>query len=89
MDIESTYHLVPLHLQDCSLQAVQWEGSVYFDLMLLFGLRSTPKIFNALADALEWYVHQQGIQQVLHYLDDLIVVAPPPVPVNVGKQWPS
>ena len=30
-----------------------------------------PKLFNAVADALEWCVARQGIQHIYHYLDDL------------------
>ena len=32
---------------------MKWQGQVYVDAALPFGLRSAPKIFNALADALE------------------------------------
>ncbi len=35
--------------------------------------RSAPKIFNALADAVEWMVKQFGSTDVWHYLDDFIV----------------
>jgi hypothetical protein len=77
IDIESAYRLVPVHLLDCPLQAVEWEGMVYVDPMLPFGLRSAPKIFNAVADALEWGLRQRGIRNVFHYLDDFIIVAPP------------
>lgn len=45
--------------------------------MLPFGLRSAPKIFTAVADALEWCVRQQGVVGNDHYLDDFIIVAPP------------
>ena len=40
---------------------------------LYFGLRSAPKIFNALADALEWVIRQQGVQHIWHYLDDFLM----------------
>ena len=50
---------------------------MYIVPMLLFGLRSAPKLFNAVADALEWYVHQQGVENVFHYLDDFIVLGAP------------
>ena len=33
---------------------------------------SAPNIFNALADALEWIVHWNGVQDLWHYLDDSI-----------------
>ncbi len=53
---------------------MQWKNAVYVDGMLPFGLRSAPKIFNALADGLEWCVKEEGVQYVFHYLDDLIVL---------------
>ena len=77
MDIESAYRLVPVHPQDRILQAVEWEGHIFVDPMLPFGLCSAPKIFNSLADALNWCLQQAGIRYVLHYLDDFIIIAPP------------
>ena len=77
IDIESAYRLVPVHPTDRSLQAMRWKDAVYVDPMLPFGLRSAPKIFNAVADALEWHVHHQGVQHIFHYLDDFIVVGAP------------
>jgi len=45
--------------------------------MLPFGLRSAPKIFNAVADALYWHLRQSGITYLYHYVYDYILVAPP------------
>ena len=56
IDIESAYRLVPVHHHDHPLQEMEWQGNLYVDPMLPFGLRSAPKIFNAVADGLEWYV---------------------------------
>ena len=53
---------------------MEWKGHLYADPMLQFGLRSAPKIFNALADGLEWHLRNCGIRQVFHYLDDFILV---------------
>ena len=80
IDIESAYRLVPVHPLDRPLQAVEWGGALYVDPMLPFGLRSAPKIFNALADGLEWYLGHLGIRFVFHYLDDFLVVGPPASP---------
>ena len=77
VDIESAYRLIPVHPQDRPLQAVQWDGKVFIDPMLPFGLRSAPKIFNAVADALSW---QSGIPLVFHYLDDFVILGPPHSP---------
>ena len=48
---------------------MEWNDHVYVDPMLPFGLRSAPKIFNAVTDA--------GIEHILHYLDDFIIITPP------------
>ncbi len=48
-----------------------WEDSLFVDTALPFGLRSAPKIFSAVADAVEWVNH------VLQYLDDILVLGPP------------
>ena len=38
------------------------------DPMLPSGLRSAPKIFNAMAYSLEWYLQKRGVRHVFHYL---------------------
>ncbi len=72
VDIEAAYRLIPVHPDNRPLQAMTWNGSVFIDPMLPFGLRSAPKIFNAVADALNWHLEQMGIPEVYHYLDDFI-----------------
>ncbi len=76
VDIEAAYRLVPVHPQDRVLQAVKWDDAVFIDPMLPFGLRSAPKIFNAVADALQRHLIQAGVER-FHYLDDYILVGPP------------
>ena len=61
VDIESAYWLIPVHPDDRLLQAVQWVNQIFIDPMLPFGLRSAPKIFNAVADALHCHLQQSGI----------------------------
>ena len=53
IDIKSAYRLVPVHPAQRKWLGMQWQGRVYVDGMLPFGLRSAPKLFNAVADALE------------------------------------
>ena len=52
--------------------------------MLPFGLRSAPKIFNAVADGLHWHLQRSGIQRLYHYLDDFIMLGPPHSPQCQG-----
>ena len=53
IDIKSAYRLVPVSPLDCKWLGMCWKEQIYVDSMLPFGLWSAPKIFNALADALE------------------------------------
>jgi len=81
MDIKSAYHIVPVHPVDQLLLDIRWQGEVYIDTRLPFGLRLAPIIFTVLADALEWIARQQGVGIHLHYLNDFITVGPPDSPV--------
>ena len=51
VDIRSAYRIVPVHPDDRHLLRMEWQGMVYIETALPFGLRSAPKIFNAVADA--------------------------------------
>ena len=81
LDIEAAYRMVPVHPADRLLLGMQWDGSIFLDTRLPFGLRSAPKIFSAVADALQWVFRQNGVTWVGHYLDDYITVGPPSSPV--------
>ena len=50
---------------------------MFVDTMLPFGLRSAPKILNAVADTVQWQLEQRGLEHIDHYLDDFIVWEPP------------
>ena len=84
LDIKSVYRFVPVHPSDWKLLGIRWRGALYVDCMLLFSLRSAPKIFTAVADALEWIILQRGITAVDHYLDDFVTMGPPNS--TVGRQ---
>ena len=74
LDIKAAYRLVPVHPDDRPLLGIEWQGSHYVDGMLPFGLRSAPKVFTAVADALEWVIRQRGVTMVDHYLDDFVTL---------------
>ena len=44
--------------------------------MLPFGLRSAPKIYTTVADALEWVARQRGVPEIDNYLDDFVTLRP-------------
>lgn len=47
------------------------------DTCLPFGLRSTPKLFTSLADALEWVLSSKGVEWSIHYIDDFLTAGRP------------
>ena len=70
VDVKSACRNVPVHPDDRWLMGMSWEGSLFIDMVLPFGLRSALKIFTAIADAVEWIAKQTGVNFVIHYLDD-------------------
>ena len=53
----------------------------YMDLFLPFGLCSSPALFNEYADALQYAMTTNKVQDLLHYLDDYFAVCPPDSPI--------
>ena len=80
VDVKAAYRNVPVHPEDRWLMGMLWEGELFIDSALPFGLRSAPKIFTAVADAVEWIVRQMGGRFVIHYLDDFLVIGAPNSP---------
>ena len=77
IDLKNAYRILPIHPDDRQFLGIAWEGHVYIDQCLPFGLRSAPKIFSAFADVLAWVLHSRGVRYLLHYLDDFLLFGPP------------
>ena len=74
VDIKSAYRMVPVHPDDRPLLGMRWKDRIFIDKTLLFGLRSAPIIFSAVADAIEWIVRQRGVNLITHYIDNFIIL---------------
>lgn len=74
VDVERAYRNVPVHQEDRWLLGMEWNQTKYMDTTLPFGLRSAPKIFSAVADALEWAFREAGVTFSLHFLDDYLTM---------------
>ena len=77
LDIKDAYRIVPVHPADYHLLGIEWRGNTYIDRALPFGLRSAPKIFNAIADFMAWVLSCHGVRYQLHYLDDFLLLGAP------------
>ena len=78
VDLKSAFRMIPVHPEDWELLGMCWGGHFYIDTCLPFGLRSAPFLFNEVATALQWILHTNySIRNVIHYLDDYFMAAPP------------
>ena len=75
VDIKSAFRTCPVRREDWPLLGIEWEGRYYFERVLPFGLRSSPFIFNTVADAVEWILRNKfSLPAIVHYLDDYLNV---------------
>jgi len=78
LDLKNAFRIMPVRREDWHLLAIHWEGRWYLDKCLPFGLRSSPALFNQLAEALVWILRTNyGIPHIIHYLDDFFTAGPP------------
>ena len=77
-DISDAFKLVPIHPSLWPYHAIKWEGKYYFYTRLVFGSRSSPKIFDSLSRAICWIASNVfNIQNILHLLDDFLTIDSP------------
>ena len=85
LDLGDAFKHILVHPKDWPLLCSSWDilqadSSVlqqyYIDLFLPFGLCSSPAIFNHYANALEFAMQANGIQDLLHYLDNYFTAGP-------------
>ena len=81
-DVQAAYRNVPIHPDDRFLLGMKWRDKFYVDLVLPFGLRSAPFIFDSVAEAVEWILkHNYAVDPLFHYLDDFLTLGPPNSPL--------
>ena len=76
-DIKSAFHLLPVHPDDHHLLGLKFQGAFYYDRMLAMGLGVSCQIFEKFSSALQWIAQSKlGVQNMLHILDDFLIIAP-------------
>ena len=77
-DITDAFKLLPIHPSLWHLYGIYWQGKYFFYTRLVFGSRSSPKLFDYLSQAVCWIAnHNYGISSILHLLDDFLTIDPP------------
>ena len=78
LDVEAAFCIVPVHPSQWHLLGMKWGGKHYFDKVLSLGGRSSPSIFDGIADTPEWICLTNYLIEVLmHLLDDFLTIEPP------------
>ena len=67
---------LPIRPSQWFLTGFKWMGYYFIDLVLSFGLRSSPCIFTRFADAICWILQNvYNLPYTIHYADDYLFVA--------------
>ena len=76
-DITDAFKVMPLATRLWPYHGIKWDDNSYFFNKLVFGCRSSPKIFDTLSHAICWIAKENyNIENVLHLLDDFLVILP-------------
>ena len=86
VDLKHAFRQCPVHPDDWPLLCYKWEDQYYVDVRLPFGLRSSPALFNKLAEGLCCLLRTKGISHLEHYLDDFVTAGPPDSPICLAHQ---
>ena len=77
IDIKAAYCMLLIHPDNRWLLGMQWEVALFVESAIPFGLRSAPKLFTSVADAVKWIVEQEGVSLIMHYLHDFLLLGSP------------
>ncbi|GLB45363.1 putative transposition, RNA-mediated [Lyophyllum shimeji] len=80
LDLRDAFKHIPVRRADWHLLGYTWREALWYDIVLVFGLRSAPYIFNLFAEALHWIIRRHIPGALRHYLDDFLPIFPPSVP---------
>ncbi|CAG2203843.1 unnamed protein product [Mytilus edulis] len=76
-DIADAFKVMPLSPMLWPFHGIKWDDRYYFFNKLVFGCRSSPKIFDTLSQAICWIAQNNyNIEHILHLLDDFLVIVP-------------
>ena len=71
------FKIMPLAPDMWPYHCIQWNQQFYFFNRLVFGSRSSPKIFDNFSSALCWIAENNyHIENILHLLDGFLVIVP-------------
>ncbi|KAL1939199.1 hypothetical protein VTO73DRAFT_10240 [Trametes versicolor] len=83
LDLEQAFRQIPVRQADWPLLGFTWLGEFYHHVVLTFGLRSAPYIFNLFSEALHWIMDHHLPASIRHLLDDFLQIFSPTAPASL------
>ena len=75
-DLADAFRHIPIHPSDWWLFGFEWQGKLFEERFLPFGLRTAPRIFNYFAEGLHWSLATRSTAAITHYLGDFLAICP-------------
>ena len=85
LDLKDAFHHIPVAPSQWHLLGFHWQSQFYHSVVLTFGLRSAPYIFNLFAEGLHWIIRQHIPGELRHYLDDFLPIFHPDTPLHIAN----
>jgi hypothetical protein len=76
-DLKDAFRMIPVSPLDHWLFLFEWQGKLYVDIFLPFGLRTAPFLFNLFGEGLHWILERVFSRDLVHYLDDFLLFNDP------------
>ena len=76
-DLKDAFRMIPISPLDHWLFLFEWEGKLYIDIFLPFGLCTAPLLFNLFGEGLHWILDWVYGRDLVHYLDDFLLFNDP------------
>jgi len=73
-NIEAAYCITPVHPSQQNWLAVSWDGKIYNDHALAFGMASSAGVFGSIADMLVALYRIAGFGPIKKWVDDFFAI---------------
>ncbi len=90
LDLKDAFRHIPVRPADWNLLGCTWGGQFYYSIVLVFGAKSAPYIFNLFAEGFHWIAQRHIPASLRHYLDDFLPIFPPHTSLsraNAAVDW--
>ena len=75
LDIKHAFRLIPIRPSQYHLLCMRWRNKFFVDRCLPMGARSSAFIFEMFSSAIHFIAKRAGIEWLIHYLDDFLLIA--------------